>query len=385
MDWILENFYQSTLIPCGLFEHGILAKNYSPNNLNTTFSSYITSYLDQHKAALGYTITEERIFMGYVRIENSDLTILIGPTNAFKVTDAQAKNLLKTLGLPQAQVNALTSALNRHARYTIEQSLHFLTMLDYSINHYQNRTIEFFSTTTHKKDRQTVTPEIPFLATVDGSMEKEILSYIQYGQIDLLQQSLNQLFASSMDIPPVSPNLEQTMKQLFTINVGVVSRTALRGGIDYSTMIEMTSYYLQKIDTATDFRQISSLIYEMFMSFAKAVLRQNQIATPTLLSKKIKQIIFSHLNEKITPTMIAKIIHMDVSYLCRHFKKETGMTITAFVKHVKITECQRLLTATDMAILDISVQLGFSSHHYMSKVFKEIVGMSPASYRRISQ
>ena len=381
LNWILENFYRSTLIPCCLYEDGEILKNYSESDLNLAFSSYIANYMKEQFAPLAYTVTEERIFMGYVQVNHGNQYVFIGPTTAFKTTNEQAKKLLKALSLPFAQVNALIYALNRHSRFTTSQSLQFLTLLDFLVNGEKDRDIHFFSSAHHKTPRKIVTPEIPFLVNVDGSMEKETLSYIEHGQIDLLQKNLDQLFGSAMDVPPVSPDLEHAMKRLFIVNVGIVSRTALRGGIDYSTMTEMTSYYLIKIDSVNGFREISGLIYEMFMSFAREVVRQTQVSTHTLLSKKIKQIIFSHLNEKITPTMIAEIIEMDVSYLCRHFKKETGLTIATFVNQVKINECQRLLRSTNMTILDISVQLGFASPHYMTKIFKKIVDLTPSEYR----
>jgi len=57
--------------------------------------------------------------------------------------------------------------------------------------------------------------------------------------------------------------------------------------------------------------------------FCQVVSTHKQITTTTMISKKIRQVVFSHMNEKITPTQTASIINMDVAYICRHFKQDT--------------------------------------------------------------
>ena len=143
----------------------------------------------------------------------------------------------------------------------------------------------------------------------------------------------------------------------------------------------MYIYYLDKIDTVVGAENIRNLIYNMILEFAQLTAKRNQIPTSTVVSNKIKQIIFAQINEKITPTLIAEMINMDVSYICRHFKKETGITISSYINHIKIQECQRLLEVTDMSILDIATHLSYSTPNYMTKVFKNIVGITPIEYR----
>ena len=358
--------------------------NYTNNSFNLLFSSYILPHLqkEEQSADLGYTITGERIFIGFLRIQETDTYVLLGPTAAFEITISQAQNILKSLALPSSRINELVSALNRYSRYTIEQSKNILTLLDFLLNNRTNHEVVYFPTQNHSAPQENTPLQLPFVMEIDKSTETEMLSYIEYGRTDLLQNALGKLFNSGGDIPEVSSDVEHAMKKLFIVNVGVVSRTALKGGIDYGTMTEMSTYYLKKIDEVSGFNEISNLIYKMFMSFAHVVAMQKQIPTNTMITGKIRQVVFAHINEKITPTLISEIINMDLSYICRHFKKDTGMTISTYINHVKISECRRLLSTTDLSILDISIRLGYTSHNYMSTMFKKIVGMTPEDYRK---
>jgi len=254
-------------------------------------------------------------------------------------------------------------------------------MLDYLINNRKDYEAVYFPNIAYTALQETASPPIPLAINADSSMEKEILSYVEYGRVDLLKQALDTVFASDGDIPNISSDAERSMKNLFIVNLGVVSRTAYRGGVDYGTIIEITDYYMGKIENINGFKEVRDLMYKMFISFTQTAAMHNQIQTNTIVSNKIKQVVFSHINEKITPTLISGIINMDVSYICRHFKKDTGMTISSYINHVKISECRRLLTATDLTIWDIANRLGYNTHSYMSKVFKDIVGATPEEYR----
>lgn len=72
---------------------------------------------------------------------------------------------------------------------------------------------------------------------------------------------------------------------------------------------------------------------------------------------------------------------MSCSYLCTHFKQETGMTISAYVQQEKVREAKRLLKGSSYSIVEISEALAFSSQSYFCAVFKKITGMTPESYR----
>jgi AraC-like DNA-binding protein len=72
---------------------------------------------------------------------------------------------------------------------------------------------------------------------------------------------------------------------------------------------------------------------------------------------------------------------MSSSYLCRHFREKTGITITEFIQMQKIEECKRFLRNGELTIAQIAESLGFSSQNYLHAVFKKHVGMTLVEYR----
>ena len=69
-------------------------------------------------------------------------------------------------------------------------------------------------------------------------------------------------------------------------------------------------------------------------------------------------------------------------YLCRLFKKETGLTVTEYLNGVRIRNACDMLRDTKKSITEISFSCGFHSTMYFNKTFKRIVNMTPTEFRK---
>jgi AraC-like DNA-binding protein len=64
-------------------------------------------------------------------------------------------------------------------------------------------------------------------------------------------------------------------------------------------------------------------------------------------------------------------------------KSELGMTFTAYVNQLRLTEAARLLTdQAGMPIADIAFAVGYANVSYFNKLFKEEYGCTPGAFRR---
>lgn len=65
----------------------------------------------------------------------------------------------------------------------------------------------------------------------------------------------------------------------------------------------------------------------------------------------------------------------------RRFRRAFGCTVAEQIRQQRINLARLLLTSTDDPITLISEKCGFSSYNYMSRVFNEVLGMSPREFR----
>ncbi|MFE6073903.1 response regulator [Paenibacillus sp. NPDC057886] len=82
----------------------------------------------------------------------------------------------------------------------------------------------------------------------------------------------------------------------------------------------------------------------------------------------------------VTLELAASVIGLNASYLSRIFKEETQRTFSEYLNQVRIDAGCKLLDSGRYSIKEISMQVGFTTHNYFFKVFKEITGLTPQAY-----
>ena len=90
-----------------------------------------------------------------------------------------------------------------------------------------------------------------------------------------------------------------------------------------------------------------------------------------------------NFNKEMTLEKLASTLNMNREYFCRIFKKATGITPTEYINYVRVWKAENLLTTTQASILEISMEVGFSSVSYFNRVFKKLRGATPSAYRGI--
>ena len=97
----------------------------------------------------------------------------------------------------------------------------------------------------------------------------------------------------------------------------------------------------------------------------------------------IIEYIDKNYNSVITLEKLSFESSMNKEYFCRVFKHATGVTPTEYINFVRIWKAENLLTTTQNSIIEISLEVGFSSVSYFNRVFKKYRGTTPSAYRGI--
>lgn len=93
----------------------------------------------------------------------------------------------------------------------------------------------------------------------------------------------------------------------------------------------------------------------------------------------IKCYIEEHIHEKLTLEMLSNTFYVNKHYLSHYFKKETGFSISEYIKTQKIVAAKRLLQS-GTSVTQTALALGFSSDSHFIDVFKQMTGTTPKKY-----
>ena len=100
------------------------------------------------------------------------------------------------------------------------------------------------------------------------------------------------------------------------------------------------------------------------------------------VSDRAKEYIAEHLDERLLSEQIARFLFLNVDYLNRVFKKETGITLSEYISGQRIEKAKELLLTSTLSVSEIALEVGFQSFSYFSKIFKKKTGMEPSKYRK---
>lgn len=83
----------------------------------------------------------------------------------------------------------------------------------------------------------------------------------------------------------------------------------------------------------------------------------------------------------ITLEEAARQAHMSVYHFSRTFKNTTGMSLTAYLNSIRIDKAEELIRTTEMTILDIALDCGFTNVRTFNRAFRQFRGRAPSSLR----
>ena len=95
------------------------------------------------------------------------------------------------------------------------------------------------------------------------------------------------------------------------------------------------------------------------------------------LERLTVKIIENISNEQFGVSELANEIGMSRSNLLRKVKTLTGLSVSQFIRKIRLNEANKLLKDNDITVSEVSYKVGFSSPSYFIKCFREQFGFSP--------
>lgn len=89
----------------------------------------------------------------------------------------------------------------------------------------------------------------------------------------------------------------------------------------------------------------------------------------------------AHFNEEIDIETLARIENYSTTYYREWFRKETGQSLLEYIRKRRMERAKELLVTTNLSIMQIACEIGYSYESSFIKVFKGQENLSPNAYR----
>ncbi|OAB44850.1 response regulator transcription factor [Paenibacillus antarcticus] len=97
--------------------------------------------------------------------------------------------------------------------------------------------------------------------------------------------------------------------------------------------------------------------------------------------KQIHSYINQNLNQDVTLNTISNHVYLHPVYLSRLYKKETGISLSAYISRIRMEKAMYLLTHTNQKIQEISKEIGYHKPQYFISLFKLQYLLTPQEFR----
>ena len=242
-------------------------------------------------------------------------------------------------------------------------------------------------------DNSEPTPASPMSAKVNVGDEytvkmKTVEKRYEFENEMIRAVSLGQMHKENQILGAFSENIfeKRSESPLRNIkNYGIIMNTLLRkaaelGGVHPLYIDRVSSDFAFKIEAMKSLSGGFSLMTEMFRSYCLLV-RNHSVKKYSPPVRSTIVIIDSDLSAPLSLKILAEKQNLSPGYLSALFRKETGKTVTEYIRARRMENAEYLLATTSLEVQTVALHSGILDLQYFSKLFKKHAGKSPKEYR----
>ena len=172
-------------------------------------------------------------------------------------------------------------------------------------------------------------------------------------------------------------------------NYAIIMNTLLRkaaekGGVHPVYLDRTSSEFATRIESFRALQEITDLMREMLDTYCRLV-RKHSLKRMSTVVRQTVMLIDSDLSVDLSPRVLAQKQGVSLGYLSTVFHKETGKTLSAYVRERRMEYAAYLLRTTGLQIQTVALHCGIVDVQYFSKLFKKEQGRSPSEYRALAE
>jgi AraC family transcriptional regulator len=125
-----------------------------------------------------------------------------------------------------------------------------------------------------------------------------------------------------------------------------------------------------------------SLAGHLVRTYADETTSEYKGGLPGFRLRKVRDLMVNHLEDEFSLIRLAREAGMSEFHFSRAFKRTTGFKPSQYFINLRMERARRLLRETNRSIIEIGLNVGYTSPSHFSRTFHREVGISPSRYRR---
>jgi AraC family transcriptional activator of pobA len=109
--------------------------------------------------------------------------------------------------------------------------------------------------------------------------------------------------------------------------------------------------------------------------------KNNNHSRPVAIVRAFRHLLRHQFKSVKSPSDYALLLNISSSYLTETVKSITGFPAGYWIHQEIMMEARRLLYFTELDVKQIAFLLGYEDHTYFSRLFRNVIGISPGQFR----
>ena len=127
-----------------------------------------------------------------------------------------------------------------------------------------------------------------------------------------------------------------------------------------------------------------SLAVHLVRTYADETTQDYKGGLPGFRLRRVRDLMITHLEDEFSLIRLAREADMSEFHFSRAFKRTAGLTPSQYFIRLRLEKARRLLRETNRSVIEIGLDVGYTSPSHFARIFRREIGISPSEYRRLT-
>lgn len=213
------------------------------------------------------------------------------------------------------------------------------------------------------------------------ALEQQLMDCIircdQEGAFEVLK-NINLLERAKLATEPI-----RSLKNSLICSCTLFTRAIIKGGALPEDAFSLSDIMIRHVEKTDVLEELQKLEFEMVSCFIDTLKAAEQLEYNHVVNRAITYIHQKILNQ-LSVDKIAEYAGVHPSYLSKVFRESVGMSIPEYTNRKKVEDSKYFLLHTNLSLSEIALMFGYCNQSYYTLLFKKYTGMTPKQYQSSS-
>jgi len=218
-------------------------------------------------------------------------------------------------------------------------------------------------------------PPVPLNVGFTPAQEQEFILQLQAGQhknvTSIVAQQLGRMDKAGATVNQFSEFAKETIAKTVKCILAI--------GLDISPLFDPESPYVEIRACATLKDYIA--FFDLFLFASIQIIADKQESDdPT--RRSLLEYVERYYNKDISLEKVSSELGLSIHYVSKYFKEKMGMNFIDYLLELRVTKAKKLLTDSELQIQEIAEEVGYLNTNSFIRMFRKYTGVSPGEYRK---